>query len=469
MKGKDESMKRTSALFLALLISLSLTSYAQGQTLVSYRGFDPDEQSYRDFVAAHPDVTLKGWEPYYSTTGEFVGALLTKALSSDLFDISTFTVDYRQIMKKGYLLDLSGSSVIREAISRMHPSIAAQTMLDGKIYAVPTRISFDYMEVNRDGWAQAGLSEADVPDSFPAFLDFLEHWCDQTEKSGDQNIRVNMMWDWDLYNEDTYPYWLSRHLINSYILQQQYAGEPLTFDELELRGLLERCQEVGRRLYAVEPKIEGEYPQGIYYALFETGLQMAWPQRMAYVLNFRLNDAQPKLMKAWMSMSSVNAETKVPDLSIEFLERMVTAPQKPTTWTSTLLYRDAEPKLNPNHEASLKSIAKQLNAIREKLADPDLPIVERQEQEELLKQFEYHEEHANDDENKYYMSPAQLEEYKQYADGLFFPPPGVFDSSSESYKQIDTLQKQFGARVITTDQFMSELKRIARIVELENQ
>lgn len=185
MKGKDESMKRAYALFLALLISLSLTSYAQGQTLVSYRGFDPDEQSYRDFVAAHPDVTLKGWEPYYSTTGEFVGALLTKALSSDLFDISTFTVDYRQIMKKGYLLDLSGSSVIREAISRMHPSIAAQTMLDGKIYAVPTRISFDYMEVNRDGWAQAGLSEADVPDSFPAFLDFLEHWCDQTEKSGD--------------------------------------------------------------------------------------------------------------------------------------------------------------------------------------------------------------------------------------------------------------------------------------------
>ena len=463
-------MKRAYALFLALLITLSTTCYAQGPILEHYAYFDPSNKGYQDFVSQHPEIALQPWEGIlFNNTGELLSALLTKTFNSDIFSLSTYTVDYQQIMKKGYLLDLSQSRIISEVIGRMHPSIAAQAMMDGKVYAIPESISFDYMEVIQSGWAQAGLSEADVPDSFPAFLDFLERWCDRAEASGEQNIRVNMMWDWDLYNEDTYPYWLTRHLISSYVLQKQYAGEPLTFDEPELRGLLERCQEVGRRLYSLEPRIEGDIPQGVYYALFESGLQMAWPQRMAYVLNFRLNEAQPKLMKAWMSMSSVNALTEIPELCIELLEKIVTAPESSNKWTSTLLYQDAEPKLNPDYESSAAHWDDMLKITQEKLADPGLPLDERQEYEERLRIYEIYVAQYATDAKKYRMSPSQLAEYKQYADGLFFPPPGVFNSSSESFNTLDTLQKQFGARVITTDQFLSELGRIARIVELENQ
>ena len=462
-------MKRATIFFLTLLITMSVTGRAKGQTIESYFAIDTFSQGYHDFVSQHPDITLKQWDTFYETTGAFAGALLTKSFNSDVFSLMTNIIDCRQIMKKGYLLDLSQSRVISEAVNRMHPSIRAQAMMDGKIYAIPASISFDYMEVIQSGWAQAGLSQADVPDSFPAFLDFLERWCDRAEVSGDQNIRINMMWDWDLYNEDTYPYWLSRHLINSYILQKQYAGEPLTFDEPELRVLLERCRTVGRRLYSLEPRIEGDIPQGVYYALFETGLQMAWPQRMAYVLNFRLNDAQPKLMKAWMSMNSVNALTEIPELCIELLEKIIAAPESPIKWTSTLLYQDAEPKMRADYETNVAHWDAMLRKTREILEDPNLQPDERHEQEKNLWRYEIYVAESTTDAKKYWMSPAQLAEYKQYADGLFFPPPGVFNSSSESFKQIDTLQKQFGAQVITTDQFLSELGRIARIVELENQ
>ena len=462
-------MKRNLTLLLSLGMILCLTVHAGGQTLKYYGGFDIGNQGYQEFVSQHPDLRLKGSETYYNNTGEFIGALLTQSLDSDVFLLNNHMHDYQQIMKKGYLLDLSGSKVISEAISRMHPSIVKQTKEDGRIYAVPERIGFDYMQINRDGWERAGLTEGDVPGSFPDFLDFLEKWCDRSEKSGEQNIRINLMWDWDLYNEGTYTGWLSGILIDSYILQKQYAEEQLSFNEPELAVLLERCKAIGRRLFDVEPQIKGENQQGIYYTLFENGLQSAWPQSMAWVPNFRLNDAQPKLMKAWMHMYSINVRTEISDLCVELLEKIVTGPESPNGWMSGFLYQDSEPIPNPNYEESLKHWTDQVNDAKEKLSNPNLSLDQKQEIEESLNRYEYYLEQHNDDTKKFYISPSQLEEYKQYANGLFFPSPGVFDSSSESFKILDNLQKQFGAGVLSTEQFMGELSRIARMVELENQ
>ena len=190
---------------------------------------------------------------------------------------------------------------------------------------------------------------------------------------------------------------------------------------------------------------------------------------MAQVPNFRLNEAQPKLMKAWMNMYSVNVRTDMPDLCVELIEKIVTGPESPNGWMSGFLYQDSEPIPNPNYEESQKHWTDQVNETKEKLSDPNLPVDQKQEMEENLKRFEYYLEQYNDDARKFYISPSQLEEYKKNADGLYFATPGVFDSSSESFKILDNLQKQFAAGVLSTEQLMGELSRIARLIELENQ
>lgn len=460
-------MKRVFSLTLALCLGLSLAARAEGQALNFYMYMPKDNDGFKRFAAAHSDVKLQPWETYYETTGDFLGALLTGSLESDILVIKTNSKDSRQIMDKGYFLDLSGSEVIREAVGRMHPSIAGQVMADGKIYAIPESLAFDYLQINQRGWTEAGLDGVDAPDSFPAFLDFLEQWCAQAEASGVRNIRIKLEWDFDLYNQSSYTAWLARELINSYILQKQYAGESLSFDEPDLNALLERCKTVGRRLYDIEPTLGDGEMDGRYYALFETGLQTDWPQ-MSQTLNFRLNPAQPKLMKAWMDMTAINARSELPGLALEMLEEVIRGPENFMGWRRALLYRDAEPVADPYYEEELTHWATRVQMFREKLAQPDLPLDERGEAEKQLAYAEYALADMQTEKRMYYVSPRQLAEYKQYADYLYFPPPDIFNTTTDSSNTMRKLQEQFASGLLSTDQLLGELARIARIIEMEN-
>ena len=71
---------------------------------------------------------------------EFIGKLITREYDYDLFEVSSFTTDYRPIMEKGYCLDLSGSQALQDAVARMHPVIAQEAFLDGKLLGLPMRI-----------------------------------------------------------------------------------------------------------------------------------------------------------------------------------------------------------------------------------------------------------------------------------------------------------------------------------------
>ena len=126
-------MKKLFALILALL---TMTSTACAETLRLYLTRAPEA-----FTNAHPEVKIvhqdNERDPGYYTTAEFSGPMMTREFNWDVFPIYVDRADAHLLMKKGYLLDLSDSDIIREAVARMHPAIAEQCMLDGKIYAVP--------------------------------------------------------------------------------------------------------------------------------------------------------------------------------------------------------------------------------------------------------------------------------------------------------------------------------------------
>ena len=408
-------MKQKGCFLIVLVLCLAFAFHANAETIKYYGGIDTENKGYKDFLAAHPDVAFEQSGIYYNTTNEFTGALLTKEFANDLFQLATDRFDYQQIMKKGYCADLSESQVIREAIGRMHPLIAKQAMADGKIYAVPSSISFYYMQINQEGWEAAGLTEEDIPDSFPALLDFLERWCDRQDAGREQNIRLKLSWDAELYDEYSYTAWLTKLLIDSYITQVQFAGEPLRFNDPELAALLERCKAAGARIYDVEPGMDlfGARPGD--YQLFEDGLQIAWPQKAENILCFRLNDTQPKIIKASLDMYAVSPDSSMAGLCIELLEKLVIGPESPIRWTRALLYQGAEPIIDPNYESALKHWSERVNAFREQLKNPDLTLEQKLAIEDQLKSSEYYLAYTETDKGKYFMSPAQLADYSTYA------------------------------------------------------
>ena len=372
-------------------------------------------------------------------------------------------------MKKGYCVDLSESAVIRDAISRMHPLIARQAMAGGKIFAVPSRIAFFYMQINQEGWEAAGLTEEDIPDSFPAFLDFLERWCDRVDASREQNIHVMLSWDAELYDEYSYTAWLTNLLIDSYIMQVQFAGEPLRFSDPGLSALLERCKVVGTRIYDVEPAMDLSGARPGDYTLFEWGLQSAWPQKAAHILCFRLNDTQPKIIKASLDMYAVNPYSSIPGLCVELLEKLVTGPENPISWQRALLYQGAEPIIDPSYEEALKHWSTRVDTFKEQLKNPDLPLDQKNEIEAQLKSSEYYLASRQSDSGKYYMSPAQLTDYNTYVDSLYFPAPSVFDGSTDTSSTLRNFENQYASGLLATERFLNELDRMAQMIEMENE
>lgn len=201
------------------------------------------------------------------TPYQFHGALVTGAFISDAFTLGSHQHDCRQIFAKGYCLSLDDSEALQNAVGRMHPSIRAQVTYDGRLYALPASLIFSFYSIDRDGWTEAGLTDADIPQSFPQLLDFLERWCDRQVSGDSLGIRVKGSWEAELYKPSSYTAWLTGLLIHNHMIQAEHAGEPLRFHTPEILALLERIVEIGPRIYQSEPSMS-EFASGAGRQLF---------------------------------------------------------------------------------------------------------------------------------------------------------------------------------------------------------
>lgn len=230
-------------------------------------------------------------------------------------------------------------------------------------------VSFNFWAINMEGWEAAGLSDADVPDTFPAFLDFLEAWTERIDENPEPQISINNRWVESLYTEYSYTRWLTEMLIENYIMQLQYAGEPLRFENDTLVSLLERVKEVGEAIYYSEPVTKGSMQ------LIDNVSSNRWPKISdSGIISMRVNEEQPRLIKSYISMSAVKAGTEKEALAIELLEHLVT---NIPDLNRALLYCEAEPVLNPNYETEYARTVNYIENIEAELTSPELDATSR--------------------------------------------------------------------------------------------
>lgn len=440
-----------------LFACLLCPALALGESLVTYGGqFTEYHSGYRDFLAEHPGFSLD-WPPnvYYSTA-ELTTALMTGSYACDVLYLFKDTFDLPRMMDKGYLLDLSGSDILTEAVSRMYPSIAQHVMRDGKLYALPDHVGFSYWRICRDVWEQVGLTDADVPQSFPAFLDFLDAWCDRIEDEPVEGVRVHGetgMTETELLR------WLTGLLMDEAIMQMQYAGEPLHFDQEELPGLLERCEQVAKRLAVLERS------SGPYELIEHSGGRSNWPRQPGDVLWLRLSDEQPKLMKTSLNVWAVYAGTEQPELAIELLEKSVQGSWD-ERYDELYLYQGGEPTIDGDYEENKAWGEAKLSEVMACLqAGPLTPDV----RDELEKdRAEYERWLKNVEQWKWVMSAEQMADYQQAAAGLFIPGPDIFVGTGNLSVHWN-LMDRFAAHQLNARQFLWELHQAALMIRMENE
>ncbi len=452
-------MKNITRFFCALISTMLLSSFAAAETIKTYCGTLVYKPGYLEFQTEHPDVSCAWAEQVYDSPSQFTSALVTRECDCDLYTWSTHSADWSILMEKGFCVDLSDSEVLMANVSRMHPQIVKQAMHDDRLYAWPDSIGFVYLQIAEDVWTKAGFTLADVPQSFPEFLDFLERWCDRIEEEPEANIRVLTGWDASSYTAAVYPAWLARLLLDQAIMQQQYAEESLHFDTPELLALLERCDAVGRRLYQLETRKET-------YALFENSLYSAWPEQPGQAVYLRLNDAQPKLIESHLDMWAIYPGSERMALCTELLEKVAAAPCDRVQPSYLYLYQDSQPLYIDTYEADLAEYTGRLSDVQAKLAQEDLSADARAELED--KEAQYLERLDFIEEHKWLVKPEQLADYQASADGLFFPGPNVL-THGKGAGTLENLCDQFGSHVISAQKLLQELDRLTQMLMLEGE
>lgn len=460
-------------LFACLCILAS--AFADPIVIQNYWAVNETNEGWKAFQAVHPDVRLadteldkKGDRLEYVNTDTFVSALLTQEFHADMLGLKNVYFDNRQLMKKGFLLDLSDSETLRAAVERMHPLIRQQVMHDGRIYALPTSVTLELLTVNKEVWEEEGFSISDLPDTITEWFDFLEAWCDRREADPRTDVSVFGPWDTTVYSASTYPDLLTEWVIRNYIMQSQFAGEPLQFDETVLLPLLRRSKTIGTRLYQIEKQHLNQNSDTCGALLMETLPMHLWPRDSDALIYMRMNEQQPKLIRAYIDMTAVSAATAHPALCVELLEHIAQHPDQIASDT-VLLYQDAVDMKDPNYEPDRARAQADVNRVTEQLKDEKLETGTREELEKELKKYQKMLASYDDESKKYIQTPAQVADYKQHADQLFFSVPGVFAYGTDAETNLTELQRRFAAGQITAEQMLKELNRMARMVQLENQ
>ena len=440
-------------LFCILMLSLP----AKAETVLKLNGISIPES----FTSIHSDVKKADLEyHYYETTNEIITEFLLNSFTYDAFVIDTIDIDHQGLMSKGYLLDLSSSEIISNAINDLYPAYAEQCVYDGKIYAIPTHTQINYWAFYTPVLEQTDFGAFNVPSTFPEFLDFLERWIEYLKGNPEGDVALIGMAGWgdaSFYNEQSYTTFLVEQLLDNYIMQKEYAGEELNFEDSELVNLLKRCAQIGTELYDYDPAVNCSKAILSQVAYAGVGPEYQF-------MSLRLNDAQPKLMTVYLSLYAVNAKTENPELCIELMESLL---QNNLAQNSAYLYQNADPVPDPDYDASVAQQREFIQESENQLSRDDLTDDERDKLEYGLERQQAVLKDMLENENrKYIVSPSALATYRSYGEYLYVTKPGTF-SNREDAKNFRQLKARFVGGQLTAEQLTQELTRVAKMIEAE--
>ena len=243
-----------------------------------------------------------GWDDYMTIT--------KRDDAPDLYNFRTASNDFLVPKTAGLLADLSGSDIVRAWTERLRPDIKKLvTTGDGKIVGLAEFVCFFPMYWRQDAWDAAGLTKEDVPGSYTELLDFLEKWMVRIVEKPEKNIQVAGM---PYSGKNRYVRWLMDMLVNTWEMQQYYAGETLNFNMPEFIALLKRTQDIGMQLSEAE---SSEKNSPMMLQLFENysggdRYNSGRDYGLSHTVPFRITSGQPELMRGIASISVVPANSQ---------------------------------------------------------------------------------------------------------------------------------------------------------------
>ena len=117
---------------------------------------------------------MGSWDVRLTDMDDILTALLTGTTDADVIMLDTRASQgaLSAILTRGWAMELDDAALC-DYVGALYPDIASRLTKDGKALAVPFSAEVDGMGLSIGTMAAMGLTEADVPASWPEFLDWL--------------------------------------------------------------------------------------------------------------------------------------------------------------------------------------------------------------------------------------------------------------------------------------------------------
>ena len=204
---------------------------ADEQTLLTIRKPAGHGTDYQAFLRAHPEVSLVfTGDASLSAEDQFARDMVNRDASTDIYVLSDLNLLTR-INQKGFGVDLSGLSAVRDAADDMVPPFRRIFDRDGQIYALPEMIYLDVLGYQPEIFERFHLP---VPTTYDELFDLLALWAEDGADAHPE-IGMDVFWSGDL---DLYT------LLSHYASECAVQGKPVVFNTQALTRTVERYMEL---------------------------------------------------------------------------------------------------------------------------------------------------------------------------------------------------------------------------------
>lgn len=308
----------------------------------------------RRFLEVRSDVEVTLDTSY----ADVLTAVLTQSSETDVYLLDVSSNAYAALYERGYLADLSGRETLTGLVGGMYGSIRDAVTKDGALVAVPVSFYASTLAANLEAMEAVGLSEADVPETWPAFLELLARlpgYVEDTDYAAFPSYMAAEDW---------------RQLVLSAMVSDYLRLRGGAPDEAELIGLLKAFDAVDFDALGSFSGESGGLPDP--HALFDLFYMFSLEMYASYdphprVMPLAFEAGETPALNMVLTVAVVNPYSENPDAAVAFLEELAAGYSE--TFLAEICPGRDEPVRDPNYEDEVARQAEELEAARAALAE----------------------------------------------------------------------------------------------------
>jgi hypothetical protein len=401
---------------------VSVRSIAKGESILrALRIQNASEQSYKEFAVKRPDIPVVLKNTPFSSAEMLMQDMATG--SSDLYSFKIDELDYHSLIEKGYTASLSGSNVLMDMVREMYPFLQKELYRGEDLAAFPVTLTGQTLGYSKKALSELGLTEEDLPHTFPELLDFITNW---DADYGVDHPSLALFRD-NLYGDSKQMF--MGILIQYYSAYYQKLGENLTFDTPLMEKLLAALEAAD--FSALKTKDVQQAMTGAVTYTFTTAGGAAQPAKALFTMyqeavlseyGFMMSDFVPlplsmdegldPIVPASLTVYVINPYSPNQDLAIAYLEHFAGQRSKVSLAAMSPDYN--EPVISPMYETRKAQQEKELSDIKTQLETA--PADKKKELEESFKAAE--DQLAFLESIKWQVSMQDLEAYRERVNWL---------------------------------------------------